>query len=115
MELIEQKLEVIVSIKEYLDRFIPGVEDTIKLLRMSDDSKALENLDMIFEGIDWLTEAYMLTADVSGELLDIRSFNAILKEIAETLENQDYILLADLLEYELVPKLKDWSLKLIKQ
>jgi len=112
MELNEQKQEVIESIKEYLNRLIPGIEETVVLLRMADDNKAMKNLTDIFEGLDWLLQASYLTADVIPETIDIASVNSLMKEISEGMENSDYVIVADLFEYEILPKLIEWSEKL---
>lgn len=108
MEQIDLKNEVIESIKAYLSRLIPGVENTVNLLRITGEDGVLEDLSDIFEGLEWLIEAVALTTDAVEEPLDISGVTAILPEMLDSLENTDYVVLADLLEYEIMPILVDW-------
>jgi len=69
-------------------------------------------IDLI-EGIEWLTQAIDGTRDIHGEYaMDVSQINSALHEISEAYENMDYVLLSDLLEYELLPVINVWRKQL---
>lgn len=91
-----------------------GARQVAELFRQADDSEALEMYqDLIDVTRDFLAMVGVLRDEFSlrdSEYLTQRmeELSELFSEIMEVVENQDWILLSDLLEYEFVPSLEKW-------
>ena len=92
-----------------------GARQIAQLFRQADDAEALEMLQDLLEvtreflGMVGLLR-YEYTTPGTDSISDrIEVISSLLGEMIEVLENEDWILLADLLEYEFLPTVKDWS------
>ena len=91
-----------------------GAREVARLFRAASDTDALELFQDLLD----------VTRDFMGMLGELRSrytngalpdfaektekFSNMLSEMGDVLENEDWILLADLLEYEFIPLCNDW-------
>ncbi len=86
-----------------------------ELFRQADDSEALEMysdlLDVVRNFLGMISILYnqknMLLNQKDSAIFD--KFSELLNEIIEVQDNQDWILMADLLEYEFNPLLQEWQ------
>lgn len=92
-----------------------GGINVARLFKESKDSDALELLQDVLDVVrDFLAmvgdlrERFLKNAD-DEFVLKTNELSELLSEMSEILENEDWILLADLLEYEFVPQCKDWE------
>lgn len=92
-----------------------GSRQIAQLFRQADDAEALEMLQDLLEvtreflGMVGLLR-YEYTSPGTDSISDrIETISSLLGEMIEVLENEDWILLADLLEYEFLPTVKDWG------
>ena len=108
----KEKKETIQSAIEYLDRLIPGMERHIHDFRQGDIAVALRQLPDIIEGIDWLLHTVVLCQSELPVKIDITDISQHVEEMLSAIENADYVLLADLFEYEVIPVLRDWLEKM---
>ena len=91
-----------------------GSREVARLFRAASDTDALE----LFQALLDVTRDFMgmlgeLRANCTdGALPDFaektEKFSSLLSEMGDVLENEDWILLADLLEYEFIPLCDDW-------
>jgi len=92
-----------------------GAKRVAELFRQANDSEALEVYqDLLDVTRDFLHMIGVLRQDVTPQ--NDEAFNAASNEISslftemtEVLENEDWILLADLLEYEFIPAITRWK------
>jgi predicted house-cleaning noncanonical NTP pyrophosphatase (MazG superfamily) len=92
-----------------------GSRRVAALFRQADDDDALEMLQDLLEVtrtfismIGVLRNNYSVTTD--GEFATrVEQISSLLTEMSDVLENEDWILLADLLEYEFVPACDGWK------
>jgi hypothetical protein len=92
-----------------------GSRRVAALFRQADDDDALEMLQDLLEVtrtfismIGVLRNNYSVSAD--GEFATrVEQISSLLTEMSDVLENEDWILLADLLEYEFVPACDGWK------
>ena len=91
-----------------------GGNNVGRLFREGKDSDALELIQDLLEvtrdfmGIlAHLRDRYLGGADEEF-VGKVSSFSDLISEMSEVLESEDWILLADLLEYEFVPACEDW-------
>ena len=91
-----------------------GAREVARLFRAASDTDALE----LFQDLLDVTRDFMgmlgelRTRYTNGALPDLaektEKFSNMLSEMGDVLENEDWILLADLLEYEFIPLCNDW-------
>lgn len=125
-----ERLELVsVSVTEMAKDIIAELPKVIKILNVSSKSiatlfrdseidDALDSLqDMLTVGSDFIKTIqvirYYFSIDQANELLQISdSLDPLLTELSESIEDEDWMLVADLLEFELIPATEGW-LKII--
>ena len=104
----------------YLIRLIPGIEKSVELFRMGNEQEANKFFINIIDGIDWLSQvldmilaAKAISPDTvfDGKSIQDRraSLVGLTQQMVDANKNQDWVLLADLLEYEILPYYQEWS------
>ncbi|QBK25347.1 hypothetical protein [Ureibacillus thermophilus] len=97
-------LEVIDNYNEYLKKIPNGTIYIAECLREEKLQEAFQTIKDFSEGVMWLATVSDLLNQRNIEVtLDIERINSYLIEVNEGLENQDYLLVADLFEYEIAP------------
>jgi hypothetical protein len=92
-----------------------GARQVAELFRQAEDLDALDTYqDLLEVARDFLGMVGSLQEELSlpsnaemGEALD--AFSTLMNEMIEVQENEDWILLADLLEYEFLPVVEKWE------
>ncbi len=114
MPISEMAVEMSAEMGKVAQMMEHGARQVSRLFRQAADTDALELfqdlLDVTRDFMNLLSELRNRYA-VSG-LGDFaektEKFSALLSEMGDVLENEDWILLADLLEYEFIPQCEDW-------
>lgn len=96
--------ELIEDYNEYVKKIHTGCE---KIVMNFSEEKIHEALRMVLdfsEGMLWLetVSSYLKNQDITASL-DIEKIKEYLLEINEGLENQDFLLVSDIFEYEIMP------------
>ncbi|GJM70141.1 hypothetical protein HMSSN036_23570 [Paenibacillus macerans] len=102
------------SLDEYLDRFIPGALGLADQLFGNLSAEQQQLLAQLVEGLDWIGKALQfagtLYADSGSSLPEyadlLEPFYAFVNELFEAINQDDYVGVADLLQYEIVPLLE---------
>lgn len=104
----------------YLDRLLPGFEKAAQLFRMGDEQEANQFFIEIIDGIEWFSEVVDSIIEASGKdpahvnlgkesLLGRKErLLTLTSQMVEANQNRDWVLLADLLEYEMTPFYAEW-------
>ena len=115
--IIDKNIE---NAESYLKRLMPGIEKAVELFRTGNEQEANKFFINIIDGMDWFSQVLdMILAakeispdtlindksiqDRRGSLVDFS------KQMVDANENKDWVLLADLLEYEILPYYQEWS------
>ncbi len=107
--------------KDYLEKLNPGIEQTAELFRVGEDAKAHGQYGLCMDGINWFIQIVEGARQVMG--LDYGSifFNKVsvqsymenlehnIREMWNAQQEEDWIMLSDLLEYELLPMMEGWK------
>ena len=105
----------------YLKKLIPGFEQAADLFRAGNEQEANKYYLQILDGIDWFSQVISIIMkpdegklellDADDENLQVRQekLTDLMNQMLEANKNQDWVLLADILEYEMVPFYKDWE------
>ena len=106
---------------DYLKKLIPGFEQAADLFRTGNEQEANKYYLQILDGIDWFSQVVSVIMspdegetklpDTDDESLEVRQkkLTDLMSQMLEANQNQDWVLLADILEYEMVPFYKDWE------
>ncbi|MCK4257415.1 MAG: hypothetical protein KAX49_00460 [Halanaerobiales bacterium] len=113
---LELVIEGLIESINYLPVLGEGLNESTNHFREGNISKGIIIFEQSIDGLNWLN--HLLTGVkvyiVSDERFNIRcnnyqedveGFSQIIKELLLAWENEDYVLIADLVEYELIPNL----------
>ncbi len=105
---------------EYLDRIETATPSLASGFQISPGPESFENLRQLYEGLYWLNLLMdKLEASFHINFNDVRiqdvpasehhqKFISVLKQMIDSHERGDFILIADLLEYEILPLVPIW-------
>lgn len=107
--------ETIESLEDYLPRIIKGSKEISYNLTGGNEASAISAMPEYVEGIQWIYEA-LAGIQNSGFLREINllALQTHFKEVVESLEIGDHVLLADILEYEITPIMETWLTEVLK-
>lgn len=119
--------EIILSTIDYIGRAIPEIENLSDQFYKTPSNESWNKLVDLFEGIKWILDTFIMI-DNNKQLKnivnsyeewnlyaqDIYSLKELLGEFEDVLENSDYVSIADILSYELIPLFKEMKEKLEK-
>jgi len=101
---------------------VQALEKSAALFRLAAEDEANHYFAQVLEALRWLLQTgegacQVLKVDLgqvcSPQLGDIseflKRFQDLLEEMLQVYEEEDYILLADLMEYELLPLVQEWQ------
>ncbi|MED4888215.1 hypothetical protein MKY88_03435 [Lysinibacillus sp. FSL R7-0073] len=98
-EVIQESME---SYNEYIRNVIPGTVSIANKLRMDEAKEALSMISDFTEGVIWMSDINEKLKGLGYSVeLNINDIQEYLEEINEGLQNQDFILVADMFEYEI--------------
>lgn len=100
----ENIIDTVVSYNDYLKKLPEGCQTIADLVREDRIHEAMNIILQFSEGMGWVVDANLLL-DKNGypNPLRVERIHEFLKEINSGLEIQDYILVADMFEYEIKP------------
>lgn len=103
-------MDTVQSYNEYLPKVVAGSHEIAENLRSDNVAAALPMILDFSEGMSWLVEAIELFKknEVDADL-HIERIHEFLNEINSGLEMQDYVLVADMFEYEIAPFFEEAS------
>ena len=105
---------------EYLDRVEAAIPSLSMTFQTSPGSEAFQHLRQLSEGLYWLTLLLdKLKAGFFRSFEDVlvqgvpahahhQKFIAVLKQLIESQERMDFVLISDLLQYEILPLVPVW-------
>ncbi|KXG76342.1 hypothetical protein [Thermotalea metallivorans] len=97
------------ELQNYLYKLTPAIEKTVQYFRGQKEDQGLNLLIPIIDGLHWVIEVVHAAKDWLihyNIMMDENVMNENLREMVSAMEHQDYVLLADVLEYELLPVLQ---------
>lgn len=107
--------------RDYLEKLNPGIEKTAELFRTGADAKALDQYGRCMDGINWFIQILEGARQVMGLDYKIIHFNKVsvhaylenlhenIREMLKVQCDEDWVMLSDLLEYEMLPMMDGWK------
>lgn len=108
-EYVEKQYETIEIAKPYISKMKDGIQEAITFFEEGKNKEAIEICSFIEEGSVWLSEVARLTKDIQSKNLEEKELDSKIDELAEAYENEDYTLMGDLLQYEILPIIAKWD------
>lgn len=106
-KLIKETME---SYNEYLLKMPAGCQRVADDIRQDNLSDAFKGILQFSEGATWLVDAnFLLEKNSYINPINPNKINGYLNEINSGLEIQDYVIVADMFEYEIKPFFEDCS------
>ena len=92
------------SFYQYIERVATGSQTIADYLREDKIGEAIELIVQFSEGMGWLTKVVELMENHKYTIdINFSKINPFLKEINDGIERQDYVIVADMFEYEIQP------------
>ena len=102
--------------KDYLVRLIPGFQKAADLFRMGNEQEANQYYLQVLDGIEWFSQVVIIIVSTQKNKSEEKSLEErqkkltdLMSQMLEANQNQDWVLMADLMEYEMIPFYKDWK------
>lgn len=105
---MKEKEELLQSLYEYLPKLYSGINTNVEYYRTNQNGMADELIIQVIDGLCWTIDAIILSEEFDREGLNIQELKNVLSEMLLALENEDKVLIADILEYEIMPQVKKW-------
>lgn len=103
-----REYEILQTAIEYIERLNGGIIEVAACYRKGELIKGHEYIGVITEGMEWLIHVISQTKNVLVSPIEISSINKLISEYVNAMQNEDSILMADLLEYEIFEELQRW-------
>lgn len=108
-EFLKQQFETLQTANEYIIKLESGIIESIRVLRSNEEGQAVETIPYIIDGVEWLNDAMKLTVGIHNQEVNYDEIREKLVEIVDAVNNEDYTLVGDLLEYEILPVIGQWK------
>ena len=102
--------------KDYLVKLIPGFQKAEDLFRMGNEQEANQYYLQVLDGIEWFSQVVIIIVSTQKNKSEEKSLEErqkkltdLMSQMLEANQNQDWVLMADLMEYEMIPFYKDWK------
>ena len=102
--------------KDYLVKLIPGFKKAADLFRMGNEQEANQYYLQVLDGIEWFSQVVIIIVSTQKNKSEEKSLEErqkkltdLMSQMLEANQNQDWVLMADLMEYEMIPFYKDWK------
>lgn len=113
---------ILVDASIQVETMVQALEKSAALFRLAAEDEANHYFAQVLEALRWLLQTgegacEVLEVDLGGvknpQIGDVsdflKRFQDLLEEMLQVYEEEDYILLADLMEYELLPMVTQWQ------
>lgn len=103
-------IEIMESYNEYIEKLPKGCVAIADLIRTDEVTSAVQAISNFTEGLNWImTVSDLLSKQGGSVVLPIEQLIVFLHEINDGLVAQDYVVIADMFEYEIAPILESIS------
>lgn len=106
---MDNKVEALKDTLQYMEKVKAAAQTIIDYIDNGQSEKVFGILAQMSEGIEWLLSVFELTSDIQVQKIDTKNMHHIISNMVQGLENKDYILLRDTVEYEFIEQLQDWK------
>lgn len=105
----EQIYELKQTLSELVLNLITRINDIVSLYNSANEKEATARILFLIDDLASLVNGIEAVLKYENVELDIEELNDKLAMLVQQFENQDYLFVSDLLDYELKPLLEHWS------
>ncbi|SHI42352.1 hypothetical protein SAMN02745163_00227 [Clostridium cavendishii DSM 21758] len=109
------QIEALITANEYLFNLKAGIEKVVSFFEGGEYGNGCALIPLIADGIEYISEMVRLTDDVLDKCKDVENLNGFLGEIVEAIDSEDFVLVGDLFNYEVLPIVEDIHSKIISK
>jgi len=102
--------DALLTAEEYLGQALPEIETLAAEFYQGPSGESWERFQQLLDGVDWLNQLVTVIDQNPTKPEEWQDYLAVverlmneLQNLEEALENQDYVVIGDLLSYELIP------------
>lgn len=99
-KMMRDRADIFATLMEYIETVDDNIENLSKNFRNNKIEVASEEFLQLVDGLEWIEQVLSLTLGRKSSPL-----NEVYRNFVQAFEDRDYISIADLLEYELMPVL----------
>lgn len=108
--------ETLTDANDYIKVLLSGIDEIVDKFLAGREDLALGMMTDLIGGLQWLIEVVDLTKPLTEgyqvEFTGRESLDGVMSEMTNAFENRDYVLIGDLLNFELKPILGQWAVVL---
>jgi hypothetical protein len=101
--------QLLQEVGAYLNRLEEGTGLAFELIKEQNKIETYKLLAQIAEGIEWLDQVFALTYSDRRIDRDSKKVGEIVGLLVESMENEDFLLMSDILTYDLEPLIYFWK------
>jgi len=104
--------EAIDTASEYLPRLTAGLSKIAQLFKEGKDAEGIKLFDEAIEGMDWflyVAEAIQKVMGTASTDEDLKQLTEIINELSNAWQNSDFVLISDIIDYDLLQNLERWN------
>ncbi len=105
-DFLKEKIDLIAESLEYMDRVVLQINEVCEQLRKKE---GIDAVGKISEGLMAILKIIEHTKSITNIEIDEENITGFVSDMIEGMENGDYNLVADILEYELKPLYEEWA------
>ncbi|WP_346913591.1 hypothetical protein [Clostridium sp.] len=99
----KEQLEVLEVASEYIVKLIGGIKETVSCFQSGKEKQGLDMITPIGHGIGYIMDVITLLPLELDSDATIENLNTQLEELVQGIENEDYVLVSDMFNYEILP------------
>lgn len=101
------KEETLCDAKAYTIKVIQGINKYIEYIQDEKVGEYKKMVPLLIDGLEWIINVATLTQDIAKGIDGNKLIN-VLPALLDAMENDDYVLFGDILNYEVNPILREW-------
>ncbi|GAA0782648.1 hypothetical protein [Hathewaya limosa] len=99
---MNEQIQALMTANDYLYNLENGINQLVEAFQQEDNNKGCSIIPLVADGIKWIVDIVNLTRESQPNFIDISMIDEKLDEVVEAIENEDYILVGDLFNYEIL-------------
>lgn len=104
---MNEKIEALKTASKYIINLKNGINTATDNFKNDKHEQGIELIPLIADGINWVVQVLELTKDIHKEQISIEELNSKLKELLEAIEVGDYLMVGNILQYEIFPSIEE--------
>ena len=102
-----EQLEALKTADVYMDNLKGGIINIAEAIQEGKEQEAINIIPQVVDGMQWIIDVIELTKSVQKEKIKLEEINEHIEEMIEAFENEDFSLVGDLFNYEILPILEE--------